>query len=84
MGEMVGNGSRVSAGVSREVEAFLQRAATHPLGHEFVTRGSPDAVSATFGVHAFVVDAARAALRASGSGQRPMVEIPGLQATLPR
>ena len=44
---------------SEEVENLIRRAARHPLGTDFLTRGAHDAVTATFGVHAFVVDGAR-------------------------
>ncbi len=60
-----------TAGVSRsyhptpaEVDDLLRRAADHPRGTGFLIKGAPDAVAAIFGVHAFVVDAARDALRA--------------------
>ena len=43
----------------KEVGDLLRRAAVHPLGSDFLLNGSPDAVAATFGVHAFMVDAAR-------------------------
>lgn len=42
-----------------EVKSLIARAREHPLGLEFLERGVLDAVSATFGIHAFVVDAAR-------------------------
>ncbi len=42
-----------------EVRGLLRRAAEHPLGTEFLTGGALDAVAATFGVHAFLVEAAR-------------------------
>jgi hypothetical protein len=44
---------------AQEVQGLLRRAAAHPLGTEFLAGGSLDAVAATFGVHAFVVEAAR-------------------------
>ncbi|MAF27074.1 MAG: hypothetical protein QF819_04430 [Gemmatimonadota bacterium] len=46
-----------------EVEDLVESAKTHPLGMDYLLEGAPDSVAATFGVHAFVVDAARAALR---------------------
>ena len=46
-----------------DVAALVDRATKHPLGVDFLLRGAPDAVAVTFGVHAFVVDAARDALR---------------------
>ncbi len=46
-----------------EIKELLRRAAGHPLGTEFLLKGALDAVAATFGAHAFVVDAARDHLR---------------------
>ena len=43
----------------RDVEALIARAKDHALGLDFLLRGAHDAVAMTFGVHAFVVDAAR-------------------------
>ena len=51
------------------VSDLVRRAAGHPLGVDFLRRGALDAVSATFGVHAFVVEAARVRL-ASGAPAR--------------
>ena len=48
-----------------EVDDLMRRAAQHPLGTAFLADGALDAVAATFRVHAFVVDAARNALRES-------------------
>ncbi|MHC5023340.1 MAG: hypothetical protein ACYTGG_05445 [Planctomycetota bacterium] len=45
-----------------QVQALIREAAKSPLGTEFLTEGALDAVAATFGVHAFTVDAAREAL----------------------
>ncbi len=78
MGEVVGGGNGISAGLAPEVDALLRRATAHPLGCEFIKRGSPDAVSATFGVHAFVVDAAREALR----GATASVQVPTLRVSV--
>jgi hypothetical protein len=50
-----------------EVDALIARAREHRLGLDFLLGGAHDAVAVTFGVHAFVVDAARERLR-SGSG----------------
>ncbi|MHC4948244.1 MAG: hypothetical protein ACYTG1_08275 [Planctomycetota bacterium] len=47
-----------------EVEDLIRRAADHDLGTDFLREGALDSVSAIFGVHAFVVDAARARLAA--------------------
>ena len=44
---------------AQEVDVLLQRAADHHLGTDFLVNGSLDSVAATFGVHAFTVDAAR-------------------------
>ncbi|MDJ0973751.1 MAG: hypothetical protein QNJ98_04770 [Planctomycetota bacterium] len=42
-----------------EIRDLIRRAEAHDLGLRFLQRGAQDAVAATFGVHAFVVDAAR-------------------------
>jgi hypothetical protein len=42
-----------------EVIDLIDRAKSHELGVDFLTNGALDAVAMTFGVHAFVVDAAR-------------------------
>ncbi|MBT4531031.1 MAG: hypothetical protein HOC27_07475 [Phycisphaerae bacterium] len=42
-----------------EVITLIDRAKSHDLGIDFLTNGALDAVAMTFGVHAFVVDAAR-------------------------
>jgi len=49
---------------SHDVDDLVRRATEHPLGLDFLRTGSLDAVSATFHVHAFVVDAARDVLAA--------------------
>ncbi len=49
-----------------DVESLISRARAHALGLEFLLRGAPDSVAVTFGVHAFVVDAARDRLRSAG------------------
>lgn len=56
-----------------EVDSLITRAKRHPLGLEFLLNGAHDAVAVTFGVHAFVVDAARDHVKTSpGSpGVRP-------------
>ncbi len=51
-----------------DVRDLIRRAEAHELGLEFLRTGSQDAVAATFGVHAFTVDAARAALARSAPG----------------
>lgn len=45
-----------------EVSELIERADAHDLGRSFLLEGAQDSVAATFGVHAFVVDAARAHL----------------------
>ncbi len=57
-----------------EVDLLLRRAAVHPLGTGFLVNGAIDAVAATFGVHAFVVDEAR--LRLDSRAARPQA-VPG-------
>lgn len=52
-----------------EVETLISRAQGHALGLDFLLRGAHDAVAVTFGVHAFVVDAARDHLRSVGGGE---------------
>ena len=42
-----------------EIQRLIEHAKSHDLGIEFLLNGSLDAVAATFGVHAFVIDAAR-------------------------
>jgi hypothetical protein len=42
-----------------EIQDLIERANSHNLGIEFLLNGSLDAVAATFGVHAFVIDGAR-------------------------
>ncbi len=42
-----------------DVLALIRRAEEHDLGRDFLAEGALDAVAATFGVHAFLVDAAR-------------------------
>ena len=42
-----------------EVLDLIRRAEAHELGRSFLAQGAQDAVAATFGVHAFLVDAAR-------------------------
>ena len=54
-----GNGTGGYTPARAEVEALIRRADDHTLGTEFLRHGALDAVAATFGVHAFVIDAAR-------------------------
>jgi len=42
-----------------EVLDLIRRAEAHELGRTFLEKGALGAVAATFGVHAFLVDAAR-------------------------
>ncbi len=58
-----------------EIEALIQRASNHRLGQSFLVDGSLDAVAATFGVHAFVVDAARETLAPSAKSAQPTPEL---------
>jgi hypothetical protein len=44
---------------ANEVESLLEAARQHPLGERLLVEGPLDAVAALFGVHAFVIDAAR-------------------------
>ncbi|MBT4584480.1 MAG: hypothetical protein HOC93_05300 [Phycisphaerae bacterium] len=44
---------------STETQDLIHQATSHELGVDFLINGSLDAVAMTFGVHAFVVDAAR-------------------------
>ncbi len=60
-----------------EVDELLRRAASHPLGSDFLTNGGLDSVAATFGVHAFVVDAARDALARTARACDPVVAARG-------
>ena len=48
---------------SDEIANLMKRAEGHPLGKGFLVDGALDSVAATFGVHAFVVDAARESLK---------------------
>ena len=47
------------------VEQLIADARRHPLGIEFLLEGEPGCVAATFGTHAFTVDAARQRLGSS-------------------
>ncbi len=42
-----------------EVIDLIRQADKHELGRSFLEEGAQDAVAATFGVHAFLIDAAR-------------------------
>jgi hypothetical protein len=42
-----------------EISKLIQRASQHAMGTGFLKDGALDAVSATFGVHAFTVEKAR-------------------------
>lgn len=62
-----GEGPRRYAPASEEVDALIAAARRHPLGVEFLAGGWLDSVAAIFGVHAFVVEAARERLAARDS-----------------
>jgi hypothetical protein len=47
-----------------EVDELIRRASEHELGTEYLLQGALDSVAATFQVHAFVIEAARATLQA--------------------
>jgi hypothetical protein len=46
-----------------EIAELIRRAEDHEFGLDFLSEGAQDAVAATFGVHAFVVDEARRRLQ---------------------
>jgi hypothetical protein len=56
-GVHAGMGSRGPS--QAEVLDLIRRADEHRLGQQFLAEGMQDAVAATFGVSAYVVDAAR-------------------------
>jgi hypothetical protein len=58
------------------VEDLIRRARSHPLGLPYLLQGAPDSVAATFGVHAFVVDAARARHAAPPPGGPSRPDVP--------
>ncbi|MCH8823405.1 MAG: hypothetical protein IH984_07840 [Planctomycetes bacterium] len=58
-----------------EIAKLKEQATSHPLGKKFLVEGSLDSVAATFGVHAFVVDAARESLNAMPQGVEPKLEL---------
>lgn len=45
------------------VDALIERAKAHPLGLDFLLHGHLGSVAATFGAHAFTVEAARDRLK---------------------
>lgn len=47
----------------RLIDDIIARAETHPLGIDLLLNGHLGSVAATFGAHAFTVEAARARLR---------------------
>ena len=73
MGEMASRNASTLCVRARpdQVTRLIREAQHHPFGTDFLVNGSLDAVAATFQAHAFVVDAAREALR---SGDAPVVE----------
>ena len=50
---------------SEEIVSLITRAEAHPLGRSFLADGALDAVAATFGVHANVVENARGRITGS-------------------
>ncbi len=56
-----------------EVTVLVRQAASHPLGTQFLAKGAIDAVAATFGVHAFVVDEARRRMKDEAAAARPKI-----------
>ncbi len=58
-----------------EIAKLMQQAADHPLGKNFLLEGALDSVAATFGVHAFVVDAARESLNGASNVAEPKLEM---------
>lgn len=58
-----------------EIAKLMQQAVDHPLGKKFLVEGSLDSVAATFGVHAFVVDAARESLNTLPQIAEPKLEL---------
>lgn len=51
------------APTQEEVDELIARARAHPLGIDFLKVGAPEAITAIFGVHAFLVDQARTRLQ---------------------
>jgi hypothetical protein len=47
-----------------EVDDLIRRASEHDMGTDYLLEGALDSIAATFQVHAFVIEAARAALQA--------------------
>jgi len=58
-----------------QITKLMQQASDHPMGKNFLVEGSLDAVAATFGVHAFVVEAARESLNAKPQGVEHKLEL---------
>ncbi len=53
------------AAIARDaLESLIEEARAHEFGLEFFVKGATETVAITFGVHAFVVDAARELLSA--------------------
>ena len=57
--------SAAEAPCEAAVERLIAEARRHPLGLQFLLEGEPGCVAATFGTHAFTVDAARQRLGSS-------------------
>ncbi len=58
-----------------DVTVLVRQAASHPLGTQFLAKGAIDAVAATFGVHAFVVDEARRRMREEAVAAVPKTKL---------
>ena len=56
---------------AEQINHLLKTAADHPLGTDFLRAGALDAVAATFGAHAFTVEAARDELSRRHNGEDP-------------
>ncbi len=57
-----GHAAKPGSPTPNAIARLIDRAGRHPLGVTFLRDGSLDAVAATFGVHAFTIEAARARL----------------------
>ena len=58
-----------------EIAKLMQQVSEHPLGRNFLVDGALDSVAATFGVHAFVVDAARESLNDAAQIAEPKLKL---------
>ena len=57
-----------------EIAQLMQQVSDHPLGKNFLVNGALDSVAATFGVHAFVVEAARESLNSAAQIAEPKLK----------